>query len=89
MSVRVQVILKEEEVAKFKQQARKQSKSLSAWMREAAYKMLQQDEQKKLTEEQVLKKFFLDCNRREAGQEPNWNEQKRLILEGYQQRVTS
>jgi len=89
MSTRVQVILKEEEVAEFKHQARKQSKSLSAWMREAAYRMLQENEKKDLTEVNALKKFFMECRGREKGQEPDWSEQKRLILEGYYQKVTS
>ena len=35
MSVRVQVILNEDEATRFKSQARKESKSLSAWLREA------------------------------------------------------
>jgi hypothetical protein len=89
MSTRVQVILKEEEVAEFKHQARKQSKSLSAWMREAAYRMLQENEKKDLTEVNALKKFFMECGGREKGQEPDWSEQKRLILEGYYQKVAS
>lgn len=57
MSTRIQVILKEE-VAEFKHQARKQSKSLSALMREAAYRMLQENEKKDLTEVNALKKFL-------------------------------
>jgi len=89
MAARVQVILKEEELAKFKQQARKHSKSLSTWMKEAAYKMLQEEKEKNLTEPRALKKFFLECKRRESGKEPDWTEQKRLILEGYQQGITS
>lgn len=89
MPVRVQVILKEEELVRFKQQAKKQFKSLSAWMKEAAYKALQKEGLKDLTEPDALNKFFGECKRRESGQEPDWDEQKRLILEGYQQRVTS
>jgi len=58
-------------------------------MREAAYKILQEEREKNLTEPRALKKFFLECKRRESGKEPDWNEQKRLILEGYQQRITS
>ena len=71
MSKRVQVILKEEEMAEFKHQARKQSKSLSAWMREAAYRMLQENEKKDLTGVNALKEFFMECKGREIGQEPD------------------
>jgi len=35
MSLRVQVILEETEAEKFRSQAKKESKSLSAWLREA------------------------------------------------------
>ncbi len=45
MSVRVQVILIEEEAAKFKSQAIKESKFLSAWFREAGRKMLKMNRQ--------------------------------------------
>ena len=47
MSVRVQVILGEEEAAKFKFQAQKESKALSAWLREAGKKMLKMGYQRK------------------------------------------
>lgn len=76
-------------MAEFKHQARKQSKSLSAWIREAAYRMLRENEKKDLTEVNALKKFFMECKGRETGQEPDWSEQKMLILEGYYQKVAS
>jgi hypothetical protein len=86
MSVRIQVIINEEELARFKQQAKRNSKSLSAWMRDAANKALQQEEkQKELTSPSELEKFFQECKYSESGNEPDWNEHKRLILEGYHQ----
>ena len=84
MSVRVQVILKEEEAVKFKSQAMKESKSLSAWLREAGNKMIDLDQQQPLTNPESLKKFFQQCNEREQGVEPDWEDHKRLISEGFQ-----
>ena len=85
MSVRIQVILKEDEAAKFKSQAIKESKSLSAWLREAGKKMLDlEHRQQSLTNPDSLKKFFQVCNKREQGVEPEWEDHKRLIKEGFQ-----
>ena len=85
MSVRVQVILDEEEMAKFRSQALRESKSLSAWLRDAGKKMLQEKRKwKSLTDPVVLNEFFKQCNKREKGTEPDWEEQKGLILDSYQ-----
>lgn len=84
MSVRVQVILDEEEMAKFKSQAHRESKSLSAWLRDAGRRMLQENHKwKSLADPVVLKDFFDQCNKREKGSEPDWEEQKSLILDSY------
>jgi hypothetical protein len=85
MSVRVQVILEEKEAARFKSQALKESKSLSAWLRDAGRKMLNTNRQwQTLTDQESLRKFFKKTNEREQGSEPSWEEHKRIILEGSQ-----
>ena len=85
MSARVQVILDDKDAARFKTQAKRESKSLSAWLGEAGRKMLEENENRNsLTDPQSLKSFFKDCNDRETGKEPEWEEQKELILEGFQ-----
>lgn len=85
MSVRVQVILKEDEAARFKSQAIKESKSLSAWLRDAGNKMLDIERRRQsLTDPDSLKNFFQVCNKREQGVEPDWENHKRLIIEGFQ-----
>jgi hypothetical protein len=85
MSVRIQVILDEEEAARFRSQAQKESKSLSAWLREAGRKMLEQTAQPEpLTSPDSLRRFFQECNEREEGVEPEWAEHKQLIMEGFQ-----
>ena len=89
MSVRIQVILDEREAARFKSQALKESKSLSAWLRDAGRKMLDVNQQwQTLTDQESLSQFFQQCVEREQGFEPSWEEHKRIILEGFQRRDT-
>jgi hypothetical protein len=85
MSVRIQVIIDEKEAARFKSQAMKESKSLSAWLRDAGRKMLEMNQEANaLRDSGALRRFFQICHDREVGREPEWEEHKRLILEGYQ-----
>ena len=85
MSVRVQVILDEKEAARFKSQALKESKSLSAWLRDAGRQMLDANRQwETLTDQESLSKFFQKTNEREQGSEPSWEEHKKIMLEGFQ-----
>ena len=84
MSMRVQVILEEDEATKFRSQALKESKSLSAWLREAGRKMLELNGRAlPLSDPVTLKSFFKRCNERGKGKEPEWEDHKTLILEGY------
>lgn len=83
MSQRIQIILDEKEVAEFKALAMKESKSLSAWLREAGKKMVEMNRQQRpLSDPKSLETFFKQCNAREKGVEPDWKEHKKLILEG-------
>ena len=85
MPLRIQVIIDEEDVAKFKLQARRESKSLSAWLREAGQKMIKMNEsQQPLSSPDELKAFFDQCAKREQGVEPEWEEHKALLSEGFQ-----
>ncbi len=84
MSVRVQVILEEKEAAQFKAQAQKESKSLSSWLRDAGKKVLHETRRRgPLKDPTSLKSFFKECDKREKGKEPDWEEHKQLIIEGY------
>ena len=83
MSRRVQVILDEKEASEFRAQAMKESKSLSAWLRDAGRTKLEMGRQEgPLSDVGALKAFFARCNERETGSEPDWEEHKRLILDG-------
>ena len=84
MSVRVQVILDEKEVTQFKSQAVKESKSLSAWLRDAGKKMIEiNGQQQRLTNPDSLKRFFRKCDESGNGPEPDWEDHKKLILDSY------
>ena len=85
MSVRVQVILDEKEASRFKSQAVKESKSLSAWLRDAGKKMIDINrQQQRLTDPDSLKQFFRKCDERGKGLEPDWEDHRKLILASYQ-----
>ena len=87
MSVRVQVILDEEEAGQFRSQAKRESKSLSAWLRDAGKEALKTNRSGQLlTDPDSLQRFFQECDRGEQEREPDWEEHKRLIIEGYQGR---
>ena len=85
MSVRVQVILDEKDATRFKSQAVKESKSLSAWFRDAGKKMIVINrQQQRLKDPDSLKRFFQECDERGSRAEPDWEDHKRLILDSYQ-----
>ena len=87
MAVRVQVNLEKEEAARFKTQARKEAKSLSSWLKEAGRQILEiRGRGRSLTEKDSLKRFFKECDQRESGKEPEWEEHKRLILQSFPER---
>lgn len=80
MSTRIQVVLDSHEKAAFKNAARQQSMSLSAWIKACAKRAL--DEQKKRRtpgSKEELRAFFKACDEREQGVEPDWQEHKKVI----------
>jgi len=84
MSVRVQVVLDQDEAARFKSQALRESKSLSGWLRDAGRRMLEQSKKgEPLVYAEDLRQFFKQCDAGESGEEPGWEEHKRLIIEGF------
>jgi hypothetical protein len=84
MSFWVQVILEERDALKFRSQALKESKSLSAWLRDAGKKMLEIRKAAPLADSESLKLFFKRCRERETGREPEWEGHKQNILRAYQ-----
>lgn len=82
MSIRVQVILDEEDLSKFKAEATRESKSLSAWLRDAGRSALERKKNKRMVDPDELRIFFEKRREKEKGVEPDWDEHKKLITEG-------
>ena len=85
MATRVQVILDEQEAALFRSHAKKEAVSLSKWMRDSARQRLEKERLKRaLKDPYQLARFFEECDQIEPnGVEPDWNEYKSLLTEGY------
>jgi len=50
---------------------------------DAGKKLLEKDQQRQsLTDPTTMKRFFQKCSEREKGTEPDWEEHKRLLLNG-------
>lgn len=80
-SVRVQVVLDEQERAAFRRQARAAGKSLSAWLRNAGHEQLRANETRaRFGNPGALQDFFRRCDKLVgAGQEPDWADHARVI----------
>ena len=89
MATRVQVIMDEKEAAMFRNQAKKESVSLSRWMRDAAQKRLENERLKRsLKDPQQLDRFFQECDQLEQnGVEPEWSEYKKMLTESYSRKI--
>jgi hypothetical protein len=80
MSKRVQVILSEKEREVLRIQARRDGQSLSAWLRTAALEKLgDRAEEKAIDSLEALRGFFKECDARELGREPDWEEHRDVI----------
>ena len=72
---RIQVLLDPEEKERFRRLAQEKGVSLSAWLREAALKRsAEETRSSRLRTTDALRAFFAQCDLREAGREPDWEE---------------
>ena len=72
---RIQVLLDPEEKERFRRLAQEKGMSLSAWLREAALRRSAEETQAtRLRTLDALHAFFAECDVREAGREPDWEE---------------
>ncbi len=81
MTARVQIVVDEIEREAFRQAAAREGLSLSDWLRRAARDRLASSSPSKLSSLTDLRNFFEDCDRREQGEEPDWQEHRRMIEE--------
>jgi hypothetical protein len=80
MTTRIHVVLAEVEKARYRSQAAREGKSLGAWLREAAEeKLLAAHGVRRLDQEGALQDFFAQCDAREVGREPDWEEHLRVM----------
>ncbi|MBI3981639.1 MAG: antitoxin [Gemmatimonadetes bacterium] len=77
---RIQVPIDEPERERFRQQAEREGRSLAAWLREAAReKLVAAERAKPLDTLEELRAFFAECDGRESGTEPDWEQHRRVI----------
>jgi hypothetical protein len=68
-------LIKEREREAFRQEAEREGKSLSGWLRESALDRLETTKAAaKMTLASDLRKFFKACDLREKGREADWEE---------------
>ncbi|HZI98891.1 MAG TPA: hypothetical protein VFD41_15325 [Actinomycetales bacterium] len=79
MSVRIQVVLDARERELFRARAKAEGRSLSQWLRDAGRARIRATEGSVLRTPEDLKDFFADCDAREQGQEPSWDEHAAVI----------
>lgn len=83
MTVRVQIILTEEERERFRHAAEREGLSLSAWLRQAGKQRLVEHYPERISSVEDLRAFFAACDAREVGREPDWEEHL-AVMEGSQ-----
>ena len=80
---RVQLIIPDEDKARFVRQARKEGLTFSAWLRAAARERLEKRQRAQRFESpEDLQRFFEECDAREGpGKEPDWDEHLQTLHE--------
>jgi hypothetical protein len=77
---RIQVLLDPRERELFRRLARQRGLSLSAWLRDAALRQsVLENEVPRLRTVDALRAFFAECDAREHGREPDWEEHLAVI----------
>jgi hypothetical protein len=81
MSTRVQVVVDKVEREEFRRAAAREGLSLSDWLRRAARARLEAVRPPALSSLDELRAFFDDCDARERGSEPDWDQHLQVIGE--------
>ncbi len=77
---RIHFVVKEPDKVRYQNQARRENKSLGAWLREAAEEKLAATSRSGRFTLNDLRRFTIECDAREKGyREPDWEEHKRTI----------
>ena len=80
---RVQLVMSDEDRARFAHQARREGMSFSAWMRAAAHDRVEARQRAKpFASVEEVEEFFRECDALAGdGREPDWDEHLRVISE--------
>ena len=80
MSVKIQVVLSDGERDQLRRQAALEGLSLSTWLKRAGLQCLERAQTTaKLDSPEALAVFFEQCDAREQGREPDWEEHLAVI----------
>ena len=80
MTERIHLALDPAEKERFRRMAVREGKSLSAWVRDAARdRAAAMEAGSGLETEGALTRFFEECDARESGREPDWEEHETVI----------
>lgn len=78
--VRIQILLGEQEREEFRRLAKRQGMSLSAWLRDAGREKASAGaSEQRIRSKEALRDFFAECDQRERGREPDWEEHREVI----------
>jgi hypothetical protein len=81
MAERIHIVLDRAEKEMFRLMAEREGKSMSEWLRDAARdKVAAAEAEVSLDTVEDLRRFFAECDDRESGTEPDW-EQHRSVIE--------
>ncbi len=78
---RVQLVIPDADRDRFVHQARREGKTLSAWLRDAAHASLREQQKvRRFESPEDLREFFRACDALEgSGTEPDWSEHLEVI----------
>jgi hypothetical protein len=80
MSTRIHIVVDPTDKARYRVQAEREGKSLTAWLKEAAEDRLKAARtETSLRSREALEAFFDACDAREPDQEPDWSEHRAVI----------
>lgn len=79
MDTRIHILVREADKVRYGLQAQREGKSLGAWLREAAEEKLASAEAHRFDGPEELRSFFGECDARESGVEPDWEEHRKVI----------
>lgn len=79
MVSRLHIVVNEAEKIQFQHRARREGKTLSAWIRDTIREKAAETADSRLSTLEELETFFANCESTKAGREPDWEEHLKVI----------